>query len=236
MYLCYNRYMIDFSWAPEDIRESLLYRKGRLAASCEVCGSVRAMKGPFWVKKLVAEGKSDTVRLCKYHNPNQKICFTRAEVAEWPLGQKKCTRCFSIKPLEEFNKSRPGLFGRMNICKTCRIPDNRIKYLKRTPEYILFHAAKYRAKELNREFTITIEDIVIPDICPVFGIPLVKIAGERDSSPSLDRIDSSKGYTPDNIQVMSWRANTLKNNMTAEESILLAKFLNCDVVDLVKTR
>jgi hypothetical protein len=41
------------------------------------------------------------------------------------------------------------------------------------------------------------------------------------SSPSLDRIDSSKGYVKGNVRVISHRANLLKNNATVEELKLL---------------
>lgn len=40
--------------------------------------------------------------------------------------------------------------------------------------------------------------------------------------PSLDRINPDRGYVPGNVQVISFRANTLKNNATREE---LAKVL-----------
>jgi hypothetical protein len=33
----------------------------------------------------------------------------------------------------------------------------------------------------------------------------------------LDRIDNSKGYTPSNIQVISWRANRIKADASADE-------------------
>lgn len=36
-------------------------------------------------------------------------------------------------------------------------------------------------------------------------------------SPSLDRLDSSKGYVKGNVRVISKRANQLKNNATVEE-------------------
>lgn len=50
----------------------------------------------------------------------------------------------------------------------------------------------------------------------------------RENAPSLDRIDSDKGYTRDNTRVISNRANTLKNNMTLEECRLILKDLeNC---------
>jgi hypothetical protein len=34
---------------------------------------------------------------------------------------------------------------------------------------------------------------------------------------TLDRVDSTKGYTRDNVAFVSHRANRLKNNATAEE-------------------
>ena len=77
------------------------------------------------------------------------------------------------------------------------------------PRSPLWSRAKYRAKQKGREFTITKEDIVIPDICPLLGTPI--------QSPSLDRIDSSKGYIKGNVWVISNRANTLKNDATLTE-------------------
>lgn len=90
-----------------------------------------------------------------------------------------------------------------------------------TEKYMLKNA-QLRAKKKGLEFNITIEDIVIPDVCPVLGIPLVKhfgkgIKGSQPNSPSLDRIDSSKGYVKGNVRVISWRANDLKRNATIEE-------------------
>ena len=38
-----------------------------------------------------------------------------------------------------------------------------------------------------------------------------------ENSPSLDRIDNSKGYVPGNIAVISMRANMIKNNASLVE-------------------
>ena len=81
--------------------------------------------------------------------------------------------------------------------------------------------AKDRAKKYGRVCTITLDDIKIPVDCPVFHTPLVR-DGLIVGHPSIDRIDSNGGYTPENVRVISWRANTLKNNATREESQLLA--------------
>lgn len=60
-----------------------------------------------------------------------------------------------------------------------------------------------------------------------FGITLqFNSVGFRDNSPSIDRIDSTKGYTRDNIQIISWKANSIKRNASLEELILLVNYLN----------
>lgn len=93
----------------------------------------------------------------------------------------------------------------------------------------MLRAAKYRASQKNLEFTLVLEDIHIPDICPVLDIPLdfsrKGSTGGRDSSPSLDKFDPSKGYVKDNIRVISWRANVLKNNGTVEEFEKVIRYL-----------
>lgn len=97
-------------------------------------------------------------------------------------------------------------------------------YATQLPVDKLFWAATARAKKKGLEFTICKEDIVIPTHCPYLGIPLVGHRQRGDSRrdiATLDRIDPSKGYTKDNIEVMSWLANTMKNNATPE---LLVKF------------
>lgn len=84
-----------------------------------------------------------------------------------------------------------------------------------------------RAKKLGREFNLTLADLVIPDLCPVLGIPLYpSVTGRRDRthSPSIDRIDSSRGYTRDNIVIVSYRANVIKNNATPDELDRVASF------------
>lgn len=94
-------------------------------------------------------------------------------------------------------------------------------------EKYLLANARAHAKGRNKEFNITEEDIVIPDVCPILGIPLEIAIGKkiRDNSPSIDRIDSSLGYVKGNVQVVSWRANDLKSNGTLEEFRKLVTWL-----------
>jgi hypothetical protein len=81
----------------------------------------------------------------------------------------------------------------------------------------LFYAAKARAKQRDIDFTITKDDIEVVEYCPILDIKLErKLSGSKgpqDCSPTLDRIDPAKGYTPNNIRVISYKANRYKNNM-----------------------
>lgn len=48
----------------------------------------------------------------------------------------------------------------------------------------------------------------------------------RDHSISIDRIDSTKGYVVENIQILCFRANTIKNNSTVEDAYSLFNYYN----------
>jgi hypothetical protein len=113
-------------------------------------------------------------------------------------------------------------------CKLCGKCEPEVKiYVKRhrcnvciqknlSPERRMIKDAKYRAKKKNIPFNLVLGDIKIPDKCPVLNIPM-KRGGNKWDSPSLDRIDNTKGYTKDNIIVVSFRANHFKNFSTVEE-------------------
>jgi hypothetical protein len=94
------------------------------------------------------------------------------------------------------------------------------QYYRRNIENRLLNAARQRSKKYGYDFDIEIKDIVVPTHCPLLGIELYVAEGRKaakDNSASLDRIDSTKGYTKDNVWVISHRANTIKSNATLEE-------------------
>lgn len=85
---------------------------------------------------------------------------------------------------------------------------------------------RLKAKARGLEFDLTINDLQFPDTCPVFGFKLERGEGcVKYNSPSVDRIDSTKGYTKDNIQFISHKANAMKNNATQEELEVFARWV-----------
>lgn len=90
----------------------------------------------------------------------------------------------------------------------------------------LFEGAARRAKLENLPFSITIDDIIIPDVCPVLGIPIqTGLPANSPNLPSLDKFIPEKGYVPGNITVISLRANSIKKNATKEEIKLLLEWM-----------
>lgn len=84
---------------------------------------------------------------------------------------------------------------------------------------------KSRAKMRDLEFNLTLEDIVIPEYCPILGIRLDQ-QGSNDFLPSVDRIDNAKGYIKGNIVIISSRANRIKSDASLDELNNIVNFYN----------
>ena len=139
-----------------------------------------------------------------------------------------CNKCNEYRPITEFYIRRSKKSWRKDIlnqsrqthCKSCATKI----YVQKDQELKMLYSARKHSKEKGVECTLNQSDIKIPSHCPVLGIELRPRLGlgvpncrELTHSPSIDRIDNNKGYTPDNICVISTRANHLKSNGTIEE-------------------
>jgi hypothetical protein len=102
---------------------------------------------------------------------------------------------------------------------------NRAKPKHKTPEELLWERLKQNSKKTNREFSINVEDIVIPEYCPYLKIKLSTNLNEY-ALPNYytgDRIDSNLGYIKGNVQVLSLLANTMKNKATIDQLVEFSK-------------
>lgn len=149
------------------------------------------------------------------NNKNKKVCFT----------------CLKEKTYGEFSlyDKNNKLSKRRDVCKNCnkakKARELRERSWKFDSKKIMLNNSKMRAKRSGIEFDLTEDDIVIPENCPVLGIPLYRCKRENwNNSPSIDRIDNSKGYIKNNIVVVSRRANVLKKDASIEELKKLAEF------------
>ena len=89
-----------------------------------------------------------------------------------------------------------------------------------------FRAKKANATRLGRPWDVEFGELEFPTHCPVLGIELNYFAEVRaENSPSFDCLDPSKGYVKGNVIIISWRANRIKNDGTAQEHRQIADFI-----------
>lgn len=115
-------------------------------------------------------------------------------------------------------------------------PDYQRKYKAERADFKrnLCSRARNRGRKKGLEATIQPGDLDWPSHCPVLGVELdypaqgAKRTGltVQANWPSLDRWDSTKGYVPGNVFVISYRANTLKSSATYAEILRVAKYLS----------
>jgi hypothetical protein len=129
---------------------------------------------------------------------------------------KSCKRIIQ-KEIRERTKDRVSK-QRKDRLKTDLIYKNHISeqkkaYYWKNIETRLFYATRSRCKRRNIVFLIGKNDITIPEKCPLLGVSF-----DRDRySPTIDRLIPSLGYIPGNVQVISKKANTMKNDASFEE-------------------
>lgn len=90
-------------------------------------------------------------------------------------------------------------------------------------------AAKMRAALKGLDFALTSDyiELITPDNCPVFNEPFLFVGNKvmKPFSASLDRLDSTKGYIPGNVVVISMKANSIKNAYGSKELMAVATWL-----------
>lgn len=147
-----------------------------------------------------------------------------------PLGYKYCPSCDQILTESSFyKKNGVGEYDENKHYPTCRAcaresarrcyrnhKSSNVENYKKNPIKKMFQNLKGRAKRENILFNLDMEDIVIPEICPVLGIPLIPFSSS-DNSPSVDKFNPELGYVKGNIYIISKKANRIKCDATVEE-------------------
>lgn len=153
--------------------------------------------------------------------PICEMCGQEKEDSKFPKKSKiHCKPCKHKKYYDAVSQKERYLLSKLD-------PENSPNAKrKKNPARWLYHQAKARAKARELPFNITIEDIVVPEYCPVFGFKLVmNEIGAKHDSISLDRIIPELGYTKGNVRVISWLANAMKSNATEDLLITFAEWV-----------
>jgi len=154
---------------------------------------------------------------------------------------KTCRACKKELPTASFGVEKRNRDGMRGECLTCRselrgIRDGEFKNYRKTPRgrmNSMWHTLKKGADQRGLEFLISQEwlyEKILLGRCEKTGIPFVLDAENHNDSvtskgqvrnpwaPSIDRVDSSKGYTEDNCVIVCYVYNMAKGSF--DESVL----------------
>lgn len=141
---------------------------------------------------------------------------------------KVCSQCKKEKPLSEFWKDSSkaqGVEGYCIECKRVRKREYKIKYNRKTTEYnkrwnkknpsrAVYHSISVSARKRNLSYA-PVDDFVTwydnqVKVCHYCGCSLDTQILDRANRFEIDRKDSTKGYTIDNIVLACSRCNIAK--------------------------
>lgn len=168
-----------------------------------------------------------------WRNPEKHRAKTRAYAEANPDWKRKSNREWVAKKRKEdpdfVEKERAANKKYREEHAAERVAATAAWARNRPGQYLLYNA-KARAKKHGVPFDLAFDDVLIPEFCPVLGIPLeATIKGRRSfhpNSPSIDRIVPERGYVKGNICVISNRANWIKRDGTADEHRRIAAYID----------
>lgn len=166
----------------------------------------------------------------------------------------KCSICKRFRVFERFDLRSDTPNCRLRSeCKDCRNLESKLYHRIAKKNMTLLDAQKsilhrekletdvmykYRVYMIVRtrsnaakkgiEFSLTVEDVIIPEFCPILKEKLN--TNSFKYTPSIDRLDNNLGYHKDNIRVISRLANIMKNCASNEELKIFAE----NIIDYIK--
>lgn len=160
-------------------------------------------------------------------------CGTERDVLGVTLrsGETKSCRCIGA---DRFRRLGPNQRGDNNPRRIAARIRHGIQFVSaRHPWYRRASSIRSRCKEDGIEFGFSSLSecaayliSIAPERCPVFGFELRTGAGAfAPDAPSVDRVQSEKGYVRGNLQVISLKANVMKANATAKELEMFAHWI-----------
>jgi hypothetical protein len=153
-------------------------------------------------------------------------------------SEKRCSKCKQWKSREDFYTHPLHKDGLQSQCKACwkerrALPISRRKRSvwrykdhRKDPRKVILQLAKHRAKRDQLPFNLVVDDIIVPERCPILGIDLHVSDGKpSNNSPTLDKYLPELGYVKGNVAVISHRANAIKNNASVEELKSIIRYI-----------
>lgn len=188
---------------------------------CGLCKETKPLN-EFYKDKNKNDGHATTCKLCVKEYKKRLENVERRKVQRRKETLRQCKHCgneFKLLPIQG-DSSRvichtcdEYFLNHLNLSLTARMGSN------------LAHARK-RAKEQNVPFDLTLDDVykAIPNkgICPILNVPMEY---NTRYTMTIDKIIPELGYTKGNFQIISLKANQMKNDATSAELLQFSNYI-----------
>lgn len=128
------------------------------------------------------------------------------------MTKKTCSKCNEAKEYAEFSKSKSCKDGYQGTCKACVVIRNRD--YSRTPKgrMAYIYATQGTSSKARNHPKPTYTAAELYAWAQANGLGGLMVTWEasgysKDLCPSVDRIDTTKGYAFDNIRLVTWKEN-----------------------------
>lgn len=182
---------------------------------------------------------------CKEEKPLKLFASNRSSADGYQSRCKNCSRADSKKNYdknkenykEKYQQNKKEILARQKKYRDENLEmyheiDRLYRLTIKGRSTALFNAVKARCKQFGHELELCparIEFALLSGRCERTGIPFILEKHEsrmmNPYSPSVDRKDSTKGYTYSNVQIVCTAYNIAKNQMTDDEFLNFCKIV-----------
>jgi len=206
------------------------------AKTCKLCKQTLDISN-FWKNPSIKDGFFNKCKPCavkvtdinaikrqQYINDNLWTCST-------------CEKTFELNS-KNFHKRNDSQTGFQHRCKECLYKDKarstrKINYSDLDYFLIdLIRLVNHRSRKYNRDNNLSVEYLKElwnnqKGLCALTNLPMQHCIskGKLFNNVSIDRIDSSKGYLKDNVQLVCSVVNRMKSDLSTQELYNICKLI-----------
>ena len=151
------------------------------------------------------------------------------------LDAKTCSKCSKEYPVSDFFKHKQTKDGLHSWCKSCCKEGNEKSRQKKYSTFegritTFLRTCKNSAEKRGNEFSLTRQDLIDcwenqQGLCVYSGIEMTTQPA-LPTSVSVERIDSSIGYTPENTVLCCNHINRMKSDLSYDEFFTFCKAIS----------
>jgi hypothetical protein len=141
-------------------------------------------------------------------------------------GTKRCSKCGQEASLSLFFKHKQTSDGHHSWCKSCCTKGNersrnKVNSTIEGRAKIFLRNAKNSAKKRSQEFSLSVQDVIDfwnkqQGVCAYSGRDMTLLSSQLNTV-SIERIDSSIGYTKENTILVCQAINRMKSDFGFED-------------------